>query len=113
MEPLTKTIPTAATASSSSGLAKAFIRELILSQPPEGYISLCNVIATAIPPEYEKIKCPTLIIVGEEDKMAPLDNCKIIRKGIRNARLEVLKDVGHWHCIEAPEQVSDIMNKFL
>jgi len=114
MEPLANSIPASATGSRASSLSRAFIRELVLSQDPKGYISLCNVIANASSPEYAKIKCPTLIIAGEEDKSAPLDGCKFIQEGIGNAaKLEVLKGVGHWHCIESPNEVVYAISYFV
>jgi pimeloyl-ACP methyl ester carboxylesterase len=111
---LADSIPTSATGSKATPLARAFIRELVLGQTPEGYISLCNVIVHASPPKYANIKCPTVIIAGDEDKSAPIDGCKTIQSGIgENAKLKVIESIGHWHCIEAPEEVVQIITHFL
>lgn len=105
---------TAATGSKSTPLQHAFIRTLLMSQRPQGYVSLCRVVASATPPVYESIKIPVLIIASNEDKSAPLEGCKEIfrRIGAEEKRMTVLQDVGHWHCIEAPDQVAGKIMEF-
>jgi pimeloyl-ACP methyl ester carboxylesterase len=102
MEPMASMIPDAATGANASPLAKAFIRELLLAQDPRGYVSNCRVIATARVPDYKNIQGPVLILAGEEDKSAPLEGCKKMFSeiGTEEKKLEILKGVGHWHCIE-------------
>lgn len=78
MEAMADTIPGAATGSRSTPLQQSFIRTLLLSQQPAGYVSLCKVIADASSPEYTKVTCPLLIVAGEEDKSAPLQGCRSI-----------------------------------
>lgn len=114
MEPLANTIPKAATGSYSTPLHRAFIRELLLGQDPEGYISNCQVIAQAQPPAYEKVKVPFLLIAGEDDKSASLEGCTHIYNSVASdfKKMEVLEGVGHWHCIEAGDQVGDLIAGF-
>ena len=78
MEAMADAIPGAATGSKATPTQQAFIRSLLLSQQPEGYVSLCNVIAEAMPPEYGKVASPLLIVAGAEDKSAPLPGCQTI-----------------------------------
>lgn len=78
MEPMAKTIPSAATGSKATLTQKAFIRALLLSQKSEGYISLCQAIAKAELPSYSSIHCPLLILAGEEDKTSPVPDAKKI-----------------------------------
>ncbi|OCK81995.1 3-oxoadipate enol-lactone hydrolase [Lepidopterella palustris CBS 459.81] len=107
MEPMANTISTASTGKKASPVARAFIRELLLAQDPAGYISNCRVIASAKPPNYAKIAVPVLILAGEEDKSAPLQGCEKMfeQMGTSEKKMEVLKGVGHWHCVEAFEEV--------
>jgi pimeloyl-ACP methyl ester carboxylesterase len=72
------TIPVMATGSRSTSVHHAFIRALLLSQTPEGYASLCNAIISAKQPDYFRITCPVLIISGEEDKTASLNDSEEI-----------------------------------
>ena len=109
MQAMADTIPQAAVGSSAKPPHHAFIRELLLAQDPAGYISLCRVIANAwqAPPEYHKVKCPALIIAGEEDKSAPLANCQRVLEsiGAEEKQMVVQKEIGHWMAVEAPEEV--------
>jgi len=109
MEPLANTIPTSATNSKSTPLQKALIRELIMGQDPKSYASHCRTIVGMKEPSggFETIKCPALILAGEEDKSAPLEGCQYIHDHLGSSKkeLKVLKGVGHWHCIEAGDQV--------
>lgn len=107
MEPMANTIPNAAVGKHASPLARGFIRELLLGQDPAGYCSNCRVIVNAKPPNYGKIAVPVLILAGEEDKSAPLEGCQkmLEEMGTGEKKLEVMKGVGHWHALEAFEQV--------
>lgn len=49
------------------------------------------------------IDVPTLVIVGEEDALAPVNNSREIHERIRNSRLVILPDIGHMLQIEDPE----------
>ncbi|KAL4955880.1 Alpha/Beta hydrolase protein [Aspergillus filifer] len=115
MESLANTIPYQATGSAASDLAKSFIRELVLGQNHKGYAALCQAIANAPTIDYSSIKVPFLLIAGEEDKSASLEGCQYIFDNVSSAnkRMEVLKQVGHWHCIEAPESVGTAIAEFV
>ncbi|KAH8646992.1 3-oxoadipate enol-lactone hydrolase-like protein [Tricladium varicosporioides] len=117
LESLANSIPTAATGSWSTSLHHAFIRSLILGTSPEGYVSLCTVIARAKEPNYSAITVPLLLLAGEDDKTSPLESSKSIFEsyGTSSAkkRLEILKGVGHWHCVEAPDRVGSLATEFI
>lgn len=112
---MAETIPTGATGSRSLPLQRAFIRQLLLSQDPEGYQSMCAVVQSAKVPDYDKIKIPTLIIAGDEDKSAPLSGCEEIQRriGSKSKHFKVVEKMGHWHCIEAPEVMVESIGEFV
>lgn len=114
MQPMANTIPQAAVGKKASPLVKAFIRELLLGQDPFGYVSNCRVILNAKPPNYNKIGVPVLILAGDEDKSAPLEGCKKMFEeiGTSDKKLEVMQGVGHWHCLEAFEEVVQLITAF-
>ncbi|KAF9696505.1 hypothetical protein EKO04_005470 [Ascochyta lentis] len=115
MQSMADTVPQTAVGSTAiSPLASAFIRELLLSQDPAGYCANCRVISNAKPPNYSNINIPVLILAGEEDKSAPLEGCQKMFEEMSTSekRLEVLKGVGHWHCIEAFEEVAKLVEGF-
>ncbi|KAI9874346.1 MAG: hypothetical protein M1823_007707, partial [Watsoniomyces obsoletus] len=116
IEAMANTIPNAATGPNATPLMKAFIREQLLSQSPQGYIANCRAIQYATPPAYADVNCPMLIVAGSVDKSAPLEGCKKIFGELgtpdEKKRLEVLEGIGHWHCVEAPEQVGPLVKEF-
>ncbi|MED7819464.1 MULTISPECIES: alpha/beta fold hydrolase [unclassified Francisella] len=61
----------------------------------------------------EKIQAPTLIINGEEDRIAPIPYSDYMKKHIPNAQQVILKNVGHMPHIEDCDQVVQQINKFL
>jgi pimeloyl-ACP methyl ester carboxylesterase len=80
-------------------------------------MSLCSVIAEAKQPDYGSIKVPLLILAGEDDKTAPLSFSQAIAEGYGTSEseksIEILKGVGHWHCVEAPDEVGRLIMSFL
>ena len=106
---MANTIPSAATGSKSGPLEHAFIRTLILGTESEGYKSLCNSIAKAKKPDYASIKAPLLLLQGAQDKTAPLEGSQAIvdAYGTNDAskKSKMIDDIGHWHCVESPEDV--------
>jgi len=102
VEPLANDVPWAATAAAASPLVRAFVRELLLAQRPAGYVAHCEAIRDADVPPYADIKCPVLILAGEEDRSASMEGCRAMFEELRTKKkdLVVLPGVGHWHCIE-------------
>lgn len=114
MEPLANTIPQAATNAKSTALQRALIRELILGQDPKAYASHCDAIVGMKDPGFASMKTPVLILAGDEDKSAPLEGCQYIHHhlGSQQKELKVMKGVGHWHCIERPEETGKHISAF-
>jgi pimeloyl-ACP methyl ester carboxylesterase len=54
-------------------------------------------------PLLEKLRCPTLIIAGEHDRVVPVENARRLAQRIPNARLKILQDSGHLCFIEESE----------
>ncbi|KAJ5156215.1 Alpha/beta hydrolase fold-1 [Penicillium capsulatum] len=115
MEPMANTIPTAAVGSQSTPLQRAFIRELLLGQDARGYAALCRAIASAPVPEYAAVRAPFLLIAGAEDKSAAIEGCKHIFEHVSSQKksMEVLTGVGHWHCLEAGDEVGALIARFV
>jgi pimeloyl-ACP methyl ester carboxylesterase len=63
--------------------------------------------------QIEKIKVPTLILCGTEDKMTPLKYSKSLREGIGSAQLVVVEDAGHMLMLEQPFVTADLISKFM
>jgi pimeloyl-ACP methyl ester carboxylesterase len=103
----------AAESRSRSPAAVAFVRESILRQCPEGYARTCEALAEATAANHQRIRCPVLIINGEEDAVAPPSVARDLAERIAGARAIVLPRCGHWATIERPEEVNAELRRFL
>lgn len=59
-----------------------------------------------------EIRVPVLILVGEEDKIAPPDAARNMDKGIKNSRLHIIGHAGHLSNFEQPEEFNNELVKF-
>jgi pimeloyl-ACP methyl ester carboxylesterase len=60
-------------------------------------------------PDLAAIGCPTLVLVGEEDRVTPPEHAKEIAGGVPGARLVVLPDCGHLSTLEQPAAVTQAL----
>jgi len=60
-----------------------------------------------------KISCPTLCILGDKDKMVPLEKGKKMAESIKSSQLEVLKESGHMIIFEKAFEMREIVKNFL
>ncbi|WP_026953313.1 alpha/beta fold hydrolase [Algoriphagus mannitolivorans] len=79
-----------------------------ITGPVEGVIYRKGVEA-----ELASIKCPTLILVGDEDVATKPEKAKFIQMGIANAELHRIAGAGHSSCIEKPEVVNSLIRSWL
>ena len=63
--------------------------------------------------ELQNIVCPTLIIVGDQDKATVPAKAEFIHQQIPQSSLVYIKDAGHTSSIEEPEQVNKAITFFL
>lgn len=61
----------------------------------------------------KKIQCPTLLIFGKDDKETPVYMAKRFKKLIKNSKLTIFDDCGHFCFINKSEQFFDLVNNFL
>jgi pimeloyl-ACP methyl ester carboxylesterase len=59
------------------------------------------------------ITCPTLVMVGRQDRWSPLAQHEEIAALIPNAELVVIEESGHFSLVEQPEQVSGALLRWL
>lgn len=75
--------------------------------------TLVNVINQDLSLEATKIECPTLLIWGDLDTEAPLEDAKKLEKLLKDGGLVVLEGYTHYAYLEALPQVVNILRKFL
>ena len=74
---------------------------------------LVNAVNTDLTDEMRKIKCPTLLIYGDNDTATPIDVANHINNNINNSVLITLEDTGHFPYLEKPTIFNMILNSFL
>lgn len=61
----------------------------------------------------EKVQCPTLLLLGGQDKMTPVKAATPLRDAISDSSQVVLPDAGHMMMVEAPGATLDALINFL
>ncbi|WP_297338426.1 alpha/beta hydrolase [Algoriphagus sp.] len=79
-----------------------------ISGPVEGVIY-----RKGVESELAQIRCPTLVIVGDEDVATKPEKAKFIQMGIAGAKLHRIPGAGHSSCIEKPEEVNHLILDWL
>ena len=107
-------------APSSSALVRTIVRQIISSQTPEGYAATCEAACAKshIDPDYSAIKCPTILIAGDQDKISPLSRSEELKDLIgagnekRNVSVAVVHS-GHQQVLEDTQGVVKAMESVL
>jgi pimeloyl-ACP methyl ester carboxylesterase len=91
----------------------AFVRESVIRQDPNGYAAHCEALSEATAADHGNIQCPTLLVAGENDPVAPVDMVRRLQESITGARLEIIPAVGHWMMVEAPARSAELLRAHL
>jgi len=105
-------LSTSAETRASRLAAAAMVRELLMRQSPDGYARTCEALAAARSAELERIKCPTILITGDEDGVGPPAAVKRLAQRIVGAKTVILAGTGHWTPIERPNAVNEALLNF-
>jgi 3-oxoadipate enol-lactonase len=60
-----------------------------------------------------EIETPALVVAGEKDLVAPLEEAGIVAANFRQGRLEVVEDAGHMVSWERPKSVNAALEKWM
>jgi pimeloyl-ACP methyl ester carboxylesterase len=91
------------------------VREMAERQSMEGFIAALKALrdrpdANAGLPH---ISVPTLVIVGEEDQVTPIDKAEALSRLVPDARLAVFSSCGHLSNLEDPDAFNRAVRQFL
>jgi pimeloyl-ACP methyl ester carboxylesterase len=94
----------------------ARVRTMIEATPVTGIIGALEAMrdrsdSTPLLPTISGI--PTLVVVGEEDRLTPPDQARSIAEAIPGARLEIVAGAGHLPPMERPPVVTEVVRRFL
>jgi 3-oxoadipate enol-lactonase len=91
----------------------AYVREGVASQDPEGFARNCLALAQAKATTVALIRCPVLIVNGDEDLVTTLSGARALAAQLPNARVEVLGRCGHWPMFERAVESQRLLRDFL
>lgn len=63
--------------------------------------------------ELQRIRVPTIILCGAEDKMTPPAGSRKLKAEIQRSKLRILPGAGHMLMLEQPDEVAHELGKFL
>jgi pimeloyl-ACP methyl ester carboxylesterase len=90
----------------------ALVRELLMRQSPDGYARTCEALADAQAADASRVACPTLLVTGDEDAVAPPQEVRRIGGLIAGSQVEVLRGCGHWTTLEKPDECRALLRQF-
>ena len=81
----------------------------------EGFVrqQLANISRVDSRPTLATIRCPTLVLVGEQDALTTPERAAEIAGGIAGARLVTVPECGHMSAAEQPEKVTEALVELL
>lgn len=92
----------------------AKIGAMIRATPVEGYVGCARAIARLnLTARLGAIACPTLVVVGDEDRATPFAVAEEIARAIHGARLERIANAAHLSCVEQPDRFNAVLRDFL
>lgn len=115
MGDIAETIKNASVANASKAgnpSAAAFVRESLMRQCRMGYALTCEALAEARAADARRIACPTLLVNGDEDPVAPASVARMLGDQIERAEVTILPRCGHWPTLEQPKEVNDLLKRF-
>ncbi len=60
----------------------------------------------------ERIKCPVLVVWGEQDRMVLSKGAQHVVNALPNTRVELLDNCGHCPQVECPERFTELLLEF-
>lgn len=91
------------------------IREMADDTGPEAFVRQQTAIMGRADarPLLPAIRCPTLVAVGDEDKLTPPLLAEEIAAGIPGARLEIVRECGHLSTLDQPQRLTALLVDWL
>ena len=98
----------------SAARSEHFAQRRAKPPPPLGYL---NQLAAAGRwsgiPRARRISCPTLVLAGDDDRLVPLVNARVLTSLIPNAELVVIRGAGHLFLIDQTADVVPLISAFM
>ena len=102
---------TSSTSRNSSPLLAPLLRESHMRQDAEGFAQSCEALAGAAAADLRLLRCPTLIVTGDEDAIAPPSVAQTLADKIKGSKVKVLERCGHWTPFERPQECARLLSE--
>jgi 3-oxoadipate enol-lactonase len=90
------------------------VRDMFLSNDAATYAQHCLALRDgAVRSDHQKIFCPTLLTVGDQDLVTPLSWQRQIAAGIRNSQIRIIPNTAHMTMLETPAVFNTVLMDFL
>lgn len=99
------------TSSNANALLAPFVRESHMRQDPEGFAQSCEALAAATGADLRFLRCPTLVVTGDEDAIAPPTAAQAIADKVKGSKIKVLEHCGHWTPFERPRDCARLLSE--
>ena len=87
---------------------------MIRSTPPAGYVGCCHALPKiSVTEKLRDVRCPALVIVGEEDPGTPVEMAREIQAALPAAELAILHRASHLSNVEQPGEFNRVLAGFL
>jgi 3-oxoadipate enol-lactonase len=87
---------------------------MIRSTPAPGYIGCCHAIPKInVTERLKEVRCPALVVVGEEDPGTPVETAREIHAALPGAELAILSRASHLSNLEQPAEFNRVLGGFL
>jgi 3-oxoadipate enol-lactonase len=104
---------TAASREANPALA-GLLREVLLANDPACYAGHCHALINgSAKADQPHIKCPTLIVDGDQDGVTPLASARAIAAAVAGARIRIVPATAHMTMLERPEAFNVALVEFL
>jgi 3-oxoadipate enol-lactonase len=92
-----------------------YVRALMLASEPAGWIAALEAMKSREDSisTLEDIGVPTLVVVGEQDRLTPQTEATLIQARVKDSRLVVVPDAGHLPNIEQPVAFDEALAELL
>jgi pimeloyl-ACP methyl ester carboxylesterase len=91
------------------------VREILTSAPVDGVVGAIEAMMRRpdSTPTLATIDVPTVVITGEEDAIAPVEEARAMCAAIRDGHFEVIPSAGHLSNLERPAAFNTVFGEFL
>lgn len=88
--------------------------ELAQGAGSPGYAAAVRALAERnVKVQAERVKCPTLIVWGDQDRIIPVRHAERFAALIEGSAVEIFRDAGHMQMVEYPEAFAEIVSRFV